>query len=103
MVSDDELYRRMVKGEINEAQYIKGVEKNCKHQPELEEHGGGRWTEWCGKCGMKMSSGTNPNLVGAGTGSAKVVKVKGSGCPLVLVLLLGVVVAGVYGVAELLL
>jgi hypothetical protein len=103
MTSDEELYRKLVKGQISEDQYLKGVEKNCKHKPEIEETGGGNWIEWCGKCGMKMDSGHNPNLVGTGTGtgsgSSTVVK---PGCAVVALLLLGAVMA-LYGVAELVL
>lgn len=91
--SDDELYRMHLKGQISDDEYMAGIEANCKHVVEIEERDH-QWIEWCSKCGMKVDSGY------IGSGSSQTVKVKG-GCIVIAFLIIGGLLVGLYGFAQL--
>jgi hypothetical protein len=93
MPSDDELRRRHIKGQISDDEYLAGIEKNCKHDPEIEVFGD-EWIEGCNKCGATLDSGKVRD------GSSGAVVVKG-GCVVMALLVLGLVLVGLYGLAQL--
>lgn len=93
--SDDELYRKHLKGEISDDEYLAGIEANCKHVGKVEEQGS-KWTEWCDKCGMKLDEGYYSD----GPSGAVKVSSKG-GCVVIAFLLLGIMTTGLYSFFEL--
>lgn len=93
--NDDELYKQHLKGQISDAEYLKGIEANCNHKGEIEQSGR-KWTEWCEKCGMKLDQGYYSD------GPSKAVKVSSKGgCAVIAFLLLGTMTTGLYGFIEL--
>lgn len=92
---DDELYRMHQKGQINDDEYLAGVEANCKHNHKIEEHTK-EWIEYCDKCGMEHGRGP----IQDGTRSSGTVKVTGGGCIVVGVMLIGAASAVGWAAAE---